>query len=202
MRLSLLLPVAAALVLAAPPLDPWLDRSMARHMLVQIPLLLLLGAALGRQLRGTLGRKLDDLGLTGLAAAAGALLFWLLPRSLDATVESNVVDQLMHASMFLGGTLLGAGWARLPFAARGAAGIQLAAMMIAVGNYYADAYVLACSAYTLELQQQAGRAMLGASVVVVVLVLVGLARALGGAESASLAKRPAASSSSPGPLPT
>ena len=196
MKPAVILPVLAALALAAPPLDPWLDRSMARHMLVQVPLLLLLGFAVGAQVRRGLAPFVDDLGLTGLAAAVGALVFWMLPRSLDAAVESNLVDQLMHVSMFTAGTLLGAAWQRLPFAARGAVGIQLAAMLIAVGNYYAKAYVLACSAYTLELQQEAGRAMLGASVLVVLLVVVGLGRALSGERAPRRTQSPASSMSS------
>lgn len=55
MKPAVILPILAALALAAPPLDPWLDRSMARHMLLQVPLLLLLGFAVGAQVRAKAG---------------------------------------------------------------------------------------------------------------------------------------------------
>ncbi|MCC6348604.1 MAG: hypothetical protein IT347_03310 [Candidatus Eisenbacteria bacterium] len=149
--------------LLAPPLDPYLDGVMVRVVLIQVPLLLVLGALVGRRTPDAAARRWDPAGFTGLAFAAGALVFWMLPRSLDEAARSEVMDQLRHLSLLAAGFGLGAGWRRLPFAARGGASILTVAMLGAMGVFYSRYDALVCGWFTLAQQREAGAAMLRAS---------------------------------------
>lgn len=168
----------AALALVAPPLNHFLAASMARHVLVQMPALVVLGFLLGRRIRGTRLSAADPAGLAGLLCLVGAIAFWLLPRSLDLAVQSDLADQLMHLSLLGSGALFASGSRRLPFAVRGTAAILGVSMLFALGAFYSRSFVLVCSAYTLEIQQSAGRAMIGAGIVAFFLVLIALVREL------------------------
>jgi hypothetical protein len=57
-----------------PPLDPWLDATMPRHLLVQVPALL----------------------------AIGALAFWMIPRALDTAIIRNDADQALWVMVWVG----------------------------------------------------------------------------------------------------
>src|SRR5688572_1309882 len=82
------------LILCAPPLRGWLESSMASHMLVQLPLLAVIGYALGwawlkAQPGGAAARALEAGqsfnagGATGILAASFVMVLWMLPRLLD-----------------------------------------------------------------------------------------------------------------------
>lgn len=166
-----------ALALALPPLDPWFDERMARHMALQFPLLALTGFIAGRRWRDR-AESVDPHGLGALLFLGGALMFWMLPRSIDRAVADWRTDQLLHMSLFLGGLVLSARWPRVPYAARGAAAIMLIAMLIAVGSFYYEARMLLCSRYTLPMQAEAGAALLRLALAASPFILVGLARSL------------------------
>ncbi|MGI9383129.1 MAG: hypothetical protein ACR2PO_08240, partial [Methyloligellaceae bacterium] len=82
------------LVLVAPPLRQMLESRLVTHVLIELPGLILSGALIGSSLRAHL---LDPLarwnrhGATGFAVALAAALFWMLPRWLDASLESDAV---------------------------------------------------------------------------------------------------------------
>lgn len=162
-------------VLILPPLDPLLDHSMAGQMALQMPLL----AALGFLARGcwpALQLRTDAQAAAAVVFAAGSLVFWMLPRSLDATVNVWWADQLMHANWLAVGWLLAAGSSRLRFHARFATGIYFAAMILAAGIVYASAVIPVCSNYSIRQQIFAGSLLLwiGATLFVVILARAAL----------------------------
>lgn len=171
--------LALALIVAAPPLDPWFDEVMLRNVLGQQPLLVVLGFLTGWRRDATFSSsRARSRALAALFNLTATLIFAMLPRTVDLTVSSGLADQVLHACLFVGGAALGRSFPDLGFAARGAAGILGVSMLFALGTYYASSEILSCSVYTLELQQEVGRRMLVVATSVLVLLLVALGRTL------------------------
>jgi hypothetical protein len=165
------------LVLAASPLDAWLDRAMPRLLLLEMPSWIALGWVAGRRM-GAKPRAWNPSGLTGLAFFLGALAFWTLPRSVDAIGASEVVDQLMHANLLVAGAGLALSVPSMPFVVRGALGIYGVSMTFALGVLYTSYRALLCGTFDLVQQRTTGQWLLVASPFLVALVLGRGARAL------------------------
>lgn len=145
----------AVAVTVSPPLDPYFDASMSRHMLLQIPVLASMGFLAAQVWR--LPRLISaPQALSAVVFAAGTLTFWMLPRSLDTAVTVAWADQIMHANMMAAGWVLAVALPRLPFHVKFALGIYALAMVLAAGTVYTIANVPVCSAYTLQQQNAAG----------------------------------------------
>lgn len=101
-----LAPGAALLVLAA--LQGVLERRMALHMVVELPLLFAVGW-FSAAVAGARFQKWFDLynfaGLTGFIAASAIAMFWMLPVSLDLAVLSPVVGTAKVSSLLLAGAV-------------------------------------------------------------------------------------------------
>lgn len=168
----------AALALAFSPLDGWLDASMPRLVLLAIPGWVALGVLAVRGPGRTWSRG-NPQGLSGLAWVIGTLAFWMIPRSVDVIRTSEVADQLMHASLLVGGAALGASWGVTPFVVRGALGIYGAAMTIALGSFYSSYSALLCGTFDLVQQRQTGQWLLRLAPAIVLFVVVGGVLSLG-----------------------
>lgn len=195
--LRLLLALAMLLLLGLPPLVGWWEASLVRHMLGQIPLLLLAGALVGPLLwphhRSGPGWQQSE----GVAAVLVGLLcfsFWMLPRWLDAAVVDAQVDAVKILSLpLLGGIPLGWGWQRLRMVARGFLWIHVVTMFAVLGALYLAYPDRLCNNYLAGEQAALGHASLA---VAGALGLCGLLRALFGGPPPELAP-PAAFSSRP-----
>lgn len=166
-----------ALVLAAPPLDDWLDSAMPRLLLVEMPAWVALGWLAGRRPKA-MPRAWNPHGLTGLAFFLGALGFWMIPRSVDAIGASELVDQLMHASLLAGGAALASSAPAMPFVLRAGLGIYGASMTFSLGVFYTSYRALLCGTFDLAQQRSTGHWLLVVCPFVVLFVLGSGARAL------------------------
>lgn len=150
------LAAAAALVLVMPPLDPFLDAVMRRHVEWQMPALVVLGYLAGSGHIPRWFAAANPSGLLGLAFALGSMALWMIPRSLDVAVVHNAVDQLLHASMFGSGLALAWSLPLASFALRMALGIHGVAMIGALGIMYSEFPRLICATYNLQQQRAVG----------------------------------------------
>src|SRR5262249_10521266 len=80
----------------------WLESDMARHMLVEFPLLAALGAGLAQVLAFDL-KPVDRYGLTGWTFASLVLAFWMIPAALDAALGSAAMNAVKYASVVAAG---------------------------------------------------------------------------------------------------
>jgi len=163
----------AAIVLT--PLRPWLEASLIGHMLVQIPLLVLAGALIARSLpaawRFWVGR-LDFYGLLGFLLALFVIVYWLLPRNLDAAVlEAGAGWMKIVTLVLLAGIPLGLTAHRLPLLVRGVLWVKGTAMFFVMGWLYREAPDRLCNAYLLGEQQLLGNVMLGLGAISLVAIL-------------------------------
>jgi len=161
---------AAAVAIISPPIDSFLDASMSRHMLLQIPLLVGMGYA-AVWLWPAARLRSPSMRVSAIIFAMGSLLFWMLPRSLDTAVTVTWVDQAMHANMLLVGWFLAISLPRLPFLVKMALGVYGLAMALAAGVVYASTTIPVCSTYSVQQQNEAGALLLwiGSALFVVLL---------------------------------
>lgn len=169
------LAVIFAIILVSPPIDNYLDVVMARHVLIQIPSLLLLGYLAGIK-KDTSG--FNPYGLSGLIFFTGTIIFWMIPRSLDNAVLFNSIDQIMHLNMFIAGFFLRSSISLIPFMVKGVYLIQSIAMSTALGVLYLNYPSWVCAVYTIEQQKETGRGLLFISAAVFLLFVFWLIKTL------------------------
>src|SRR3989339_1279326 len=104
-KYRLLVVLGLIALISLPPLDPYFDQFMSAQLLGQVPLLIGLGALLSI---GFKGYKLQtSMALAWVVLSFGGGLFWMVPRSLDLAVDSNLIDGLMHLTLVVCGIGLG-----------------------------------------------------------------------------------------------
>ncbi|MGE5546830.1 MAG: dicarboxylate transporter/tellurite-resistance protein TehA [Solirubrobacterales bacterium] len=160
---------ALAAFLMIPAVARALEETLAAHMLVQIPLLILAGGLLGVGLLGMglperrpgwLGR-LNDTGAPGMVLAIAMLICWMLPRALDGALFHWQVEVVKFVSVPAIGALVVVSWPRLGFVARNFVILNGISMFVAEGWLYFIAPVRLCSAYLIDDQATVGSAFLG-----------------------------------------
>lgn len=173
--------LAAGLLLAAalvvPPLRSLGEASMARQMLVQMPLIVLAGWWMGAAWRrapqaSAAGRArsfVDSFnagGATGLVIASFTMLLWMLPRSVDAARLDLGWDALKFATLALGlGAAAAISWPRCPPIARAVIHVEVIATFVRFGWGYAASDERLCAAYLQGDQRHAGTLLVVAGLV-------------------------------------
>ncbi|EME69531.1 transmembrane protein [Paramagnetospirillum caucaseum] len=162
-------------LLALPPLREAMESDMARHMLVQIPLLALCGwlcapsPATGRNLAGAWDRH----GIVGILTANLVAAYWMLPRTLDNTIASAAFEAAKFISLpLLVGVPLRRCWSRLPMLGQGFVVANAVSMLGIVGWLYLAAPVRVCVYYLVDQQEVVGRALLYLAGAITLAVLV------------------------------
>lgn len=159
-----LAPLVIFTLLASPPLRAQLEAMMVTHMLVQLPLLAVLGAYVAHQLPTRLRSRLDDwndggLPLTLLAFFATA--FWMLPRSLDGALNHGHLELAKFISLpLLVGAPLALSWRRLSAISRGFIWSNLLSMLILLGWLYSVSPIRVCTNYLVDQQVLLGQSLL------------------------------------------
>jgi hypothetical protein len=155
-------------VLALPGVREALERVMATHMLVQIPLLAVAGALAATGLRPEWKRRIEAwnrCGVSGMLLALIASSWWMVPRALDLALASPTMEltKFVTLPLFVG-VPLALSWGRLGFIGRGFVVANVLPMWAVVGWLYVVAPVRLCNFYLVEQQVTAGLGLLGASV--------------------------------------
>jgi len=148
--------VAAVLMLVAVVLRRPLEALPLTHVLVQMPLLALAGAVLAQAL--PLGRGAWNRGGWACLVVAGfGIAFWMLPRSIDATLSRPLWEAGKIVSLpLLVGLPLWLGWVRAHPLLRAVLKAQAISMLGVLAFLYTHAPVRLCNAYLVEDQQRLG----------------------------------------------
>lgn len=148
------------LLLALPAARVWLEASMVTHMLVQMPLLVALGAIATLQLDAQQQKSL--LAVLGgpiacLTITAFASTYWMLPRALDAATDGGLAEAMKFLSLpLLVGLPLALAWRRLGLIGRGFVWTNLISMLGFLGWLYIAAPVRVCNNYLADDQVRVG----------------------------------------------
>jgi hypothetical protein len=156
--------MAALLVL--PVLRAWLEADMARHMLVQFPLLFAAGWMIAGAVTSNERRRWaawNHGGIAGLLLVSCVLTFWMVPRALDEVLTSPGLEVAKFASLLLAGAALALSWPQAGLLVRGFFLGNLLPMMTVAGWLYAAAPLRLCNAYLTSQQEVVGRALIVAS---------------------------------------
>lgn len=157
-------------VVCLPPVKHALETSMTAQMLVQIPLLTAVGYLLHAAVPQRVASGIagwNHRGITGLVLASFALMFWMLPRSMDAAVTDPAIDLARFVSVpLLVGLPLGMSWPRMSFVVRGVLLSEAIAMLFRLGWLYVVSPVRFCNNYLLGDQQRLGECMIAIGAVI------------------------------------
>lgn len=130
----------------------WVASDPVIHVLLQFPLLAISGYLL------VAGQSIDDLWIgPALVLAISAILFWMLPRTLDAVLNSWI----MHFAKFTllpltVGAPLAFCWGRLHMIVRGFVKAETISMLGVLGFLYTHAPVRICNSYLVDDQIRLG----------------------------------------------
>ena len=158
--------------LAWPEVRALLEARMSTHVLVQLPLLVACGYALGMSLRTRSGfvRTVENHWPSALLLGLATAALWMLPRLLDQAP----IDPWIEAAKFISlplvvGMPLALGWRFIPVVIRGMLWVQLISMCGWLGWLYQAAPARLCNRYLLADQQYLG---LGLWTIGAVLIMV------------------------------
>jgi hypothetical protein len=142
----------------------YLEASMIRHSLVQIPLLAISGGMLVAR-RGPVSP--DPMALPALLVALFTSAIWMLPRMLDASLadQSAELAKLITIPLLIGVPLAWS-WPRLDGLVRAFVWANLVSMLLTLGWLYKAAPVRVCNFYLVEDQKLVGTALLVLAAVV------------------------------------
>jgi hypothetical protein len=159
--------------LMIPAVRVWFESSMTRHMLLQLPLLAVIGACVGgawlrTRAGGMAARMLCTMqsfnagGATGILAASFVMVLWMLPRLLDLARLEVAIDLLKFLSVPAAGLAVALSWGRLPIIARAVVHLEAIATLLRFGWGYLAADTRLCLVYLTDDQQRAGELLLWA----------------------------------------
>jgi len=157
-----------ACVLALPWMRDALERVMAAHMLVQIPLLAVAGALVAAGMPARWRARVDAWnrgGVSGIVLALIASSWWMVPRALDLALASPAMELTKFASLpLLVGAPVALSWRHVSAIGKGFVIANVLPMWAVVGWLYVAAPVRVCNFYLVDQQVEAGLGLLGASV--------------------------------------
>jgi len=180
------LPAALGLLalLASLPARNFLEASMARHMLVQYPLLMLGGALLAVGLSAALAKltpaspmpvsSWNAHGMTGLFGTALALAVLMIPRVLDLALVQPWVEFAKMAALVVCGAAICQSWRPAGWLVQGFFLGQVLPMMAVAGTLYESSPTRVCNAYLLDDQVLLGQLLVWIAVAIALAWLAAL----------------------------
>jgi hypothetical protein len=124
--------------------------NLVTHLVVQMPILVLCGWVIARKFALVLepiGKDWNAGGATGLVAVSSVLAFWMLPRSVDAAVQTTAHEIAKFLTLPMAGAVLGLSWPRLPSLAVGVLKANVVSMLLVLAWIYSASPIRLCNSY-------------------------------------------------------
>ncbi|GEM_PF-546933 len=141
-----------------------LEMTMMGHVLIQLPLLVVCGWLVTPSLPSRLESAIEkdnEYGIPGILIVIFTVLFWMLPRSLDAALASPFMEFTKFVTLpTLIGIPLALSWPLLTPVAKGFVIGNLLSMLAVLGWLYTQAPIRLCNYYLINQQQQVGNLLL------------------------------------------
>ncbi len=154
------------LIITASPMASYLEASMLLHVLIQIPVLAVIGYVCGKILLKelvvtSLLEKYNDKGIPGILLASLALAFWMLPRMLDSSLNEPFWAITKYTSIpLLIGLPIALSWPQMGSITRGLIKIEFLTMLFRLSWIYIVSPVRLCNLYQLNEQILLGKSLL------------------------------------------
>lgn len=144
-------------MLSLPPIRTFLEASLIHHMLVQIPLLALAGWMVGNTVHDSRYQQWNQKGIPGLLIALFGILFWMIPRWLDAALSEPFWEVAKFITVpLLIGLPLGASWFKISSFTRAIVWTNAISMLVVIGWLYVAAPIRVCNNYLVNQQEEFG----------------------------------------------
>ena len=151
-------------VLALPPVRSGLEAGLISHMLILLPLLAfsgwLVGVANRRSAIDCFLKDWDSHGVTGFILAVCIALFWMLPRSIETSLNVPGYELAKFASIPLAGFALALSYPRASLLLRGLLLSHIVSMFGVLAWTFLAAPVRLCLVYLASEQSIAGYILL------------------------------------------
>jgi len=159
--------ITLIVLLALPVGRELLELSLINHMLFQIPLLALAGWMIGRGFFSSLFAEWNECGIPGLLIAVFAMLFWMIPRWLDAALSEPLWEAIKFITIpLLIGLPLGISWPRMSPFSRAVVWSNSISMLVVIGWLYVAAPVRVCNNYLVNQQEEFGYTAMALALVI------------------------------------
>lgn len=162
------------MLLALPIIRPAMESVMVWHMGVQIPALVVAGVLLGPSTKRVYERYFaswNGHGVAGTLLALMTLLFWMLPRSLDASLDHGAMEVAKFVTLpLLVGLPLYHSWHGLSLIGRGIVWSNFIAMLFVMSWLYLAAPLRVCNNYLLNEQEALGWYFFGSGLAAVLFI--------------------------------
>ena len=154
----------ALILICLTPIGRLLESSMPLHVLVEIPLLVIIGIVFAVILKDRVSNALNLFnrgGITGILIATFVFAFWMIPRWLDASLNNDNIAIIKYVSLPLGvGVPLAWSWQRLHPIARSVVKIEFLTMLYRLGWLYLISPKRLCNSYAINDQELLGQGFL------------------------------------------
>lgn len=145
-----------------------LELTMVGHVLIQLPLLVICGwlitPSLPPRWKSAI-EKYNEYGIPGILIVTFTVIFWMLPRSLDAALATPVMEFAKFVTLpTLIGIPLALSWPLLTPVTKGFVIGNLLSMLTVLGWLYTQAPIRLCNYYLINQQQQVGTLLLAITV--------------------------------------
>lgn len=144
-------------ILFLPPVIELLESWMFTHMLVQIPLLIIVGLLFGKYVKHKSGQffhKWNEHGIPGILLVYFVTMYWMIPRAMDEAIVLPYVELFKFISLpFLVGIVLYDSWPKLSGLAKVFLIFNYIPMFGIMAWLYIDSPIAVCNNY-LESEQK------------------------------------------------
>lgn len=174
------------LLMLVPPLRKMIESSMAAHMLIQYPCLMVAGALLVERVPSRwleAAQRWNELGIAGLVCSALTLAVLMIPRVLDLSLVNGQVEAIKLIALIANGAALRLSWKRAGVVVQTFFLGNVLPMTGVAGTMYQDSAVRLCNAYRLDDQQYLGLALVVIAVATAALWLLVIAKQRTGSDS-------------------
>lgn len=155
--------IGLLILLAFPPVKQLIESYMVGQMIVQIPLLVLAGFFFGQAMKmkiPTEGKGFNGNGIPGILLSVFTILFWILPRSVDASINDEIFAIAKYSTLpLLAGLPISLSWYRLNPIGKNFIWANLISMLFVMGWLYSKSPVRLCNNYLLDQQLLLGKTM-------------------------------------------
>ncbi|WP_458413699.1 hypothetical protein ACNQFZ_02000 [Schinkia sp. CFF1] len=153
--------VGLLILLALPPVKHLIESYMVGQMVVQLPLLVLAGFFLGKALQTKIPMdqaESNKNGIPGMLLAIFTIAFWMLPRSIDASINEVLFSMAKYSSLpLLAGIPISYSWKRLNSISKNFILANLISMFVVMGWLYLESPVRLCNNYLVGQQLLLGK---------------------------------------------
>ena len=144
----------------------WLEADMARHMLIEFPLLLVAGVGTAKALPEravALIMRANQLGLAGFTFVSLIAAYWMIPVALDQALLSGPTAAAKYTSFLAAGMLLPVSFPAAPLAMQAFFVGNWVWMTATVGLLYQNTPQQLCVNYLIGTQLSAGEGLVAAA---------------------------------------